>query len=984
MNLDDLSADELAALDAVCLEFEHRFGTDMPMSVDQAVQLYQQESSAASSTRNLSLLRQELTAIEAELRSRRDAQQSRPAAGKEPFQPKVSSAVVSRQPTSSPSKQTADNPGKLDLGSQRPAEGDSSAAYEPEETQFADPTNLDSPRRLPQSETAASTSKPTPPSTATDSAAEHSSARRPITVGPYTIDRILGRGGMGVVYRATDTRLDRPVAIKMLGFPNLSPDDPKRMELVDRFEREAKAVAALSHPNIVELFDVGVTEGVPYAVMEFLRGETLAERLSQAEFSVGQTTEIGMQIAGALATAHAAGVVHRDLKPQNIMLVVDANTDQSNEPRAKLVDFGLSRISDSVFGKEDQSSQTREGMILGTPGYMAPEQARGETADTAADIFAFGCVLYEVLYGKPAIGGDTPADRLAETLQGTIAHDQQRCQKSQLLCKLISDCLQKNPQERPSASEAYSKLRSVNSPLGRDSKPNGNDTCDSTTDPEDSWTRRHVITTCAGGLLGGLFGGYSLKSPEALGGVRSLAVLTFNDLENRSAAVETRPVASPRPMSDGEVLASAVANELSSVDGLMVMPYRPFASTGDHDVTVLNQDLNVDAFVTGDFSSQTYQQSKVWNVNWRLINATSGKVMTSGEFVSENAGPADGSQFLSQSVVASSIAKQIGHAIVTTGEAPIGEQPDASAYGCMMKGIAYADPDSTSGLEMAIRCFEKAASEDDTQSKPFGAIAVASLNLAARSQSTAESRGHLQKARENIAIALEKDEQSLDGQLAKAMLEWQQLQNYDLAYELLSRLATEHRYRWLVQHQFGLLLATLGKLDQATRVLDTAQKLNPYSLLVKTDRARVVWFDNNFSRAQRDAQRYYDETNPRDEARVLATGLLIDINEHVGDYTSAASLQGIADPGMDREAYFQERRSKLVEFPYGPFGALLNRTILDLRSGLNPDSETLSILNESAATMFPLLLSQHFALEDLRLLNEASLYLPPNHLRAGS
>ncbi|MEL6110267.1 MAG: serine/threonine-protein kinase, partial [Planctomycetota bacterium] len=202
------------------------------------------------------------------------------------------------------------------------------------------------------------------------------------SIGPYSVSRVVARGGMGVVYKAFDTRLDRPVAIKVIGFQD--PNHAKRQEMVERFEREARAIAALSHPNIVELYDVGTENGSPYAVMEYLRGRTLAVDFGQGAMSSARTRSIGMQIAGALATAHAGGVIHRDLKPQNIMVIEDGTTGETI--RVKLVDFGLSRVNQTGWS-DNQSDRTRLGTILGTPGYMSPEQARGEPTRNAADIF---------------------------------------------------------------------------------------------------------------------------------------------------------------------------------------------------------------------------------------------------------------------------------------------------------------------------------------------------------------------------------------------------------------------------------------------------------------------------------------------------------------------------------------------------------------------------------------------------------------------
>ena len=420
MKLDDLSAEDLTAIDSVCLEFEKSLGTDQPMAVEAAVKIFLDQGSGNPQREHIELLRQELIAIEGELLRKRHAESLRQESAPTPFQSKTGASE--RDPLFS-----------QDLGFARsaelPAEKES---LRPEDDSIAARTQWQpqTPAIVSSSRESTKTSESVRARSAGPSG-DHASGPwgaseilSDQSIGPYSIGRVLARGGMGVVYRAIDTRLDRPVAIKMMGFPNLAPGDPKRIELVERFEREAKAVAALSHPNIVELFDVGVAGSVPYAVMEFLSGLTLADQLVAGPMSPQQTCQIGMQIAGALATAHAAGVIHRDLKPPNVMLVDNRDSAKVAGPRVKLLDFGLSRVGDSALpGDEEDSSQTRSGMILGTPGYMAPEQARGESATSAADMFGFGCVLYEVFYGRQAIPGETPADRLAGTLRGEVQYD---------------------------------------------------------------------------------------------------------------------------------------------------------------------------------------------------------------------------------------------------------------------------------------------------------------------------------------------------------------------------------------------------------------------------------------------------------------------------------------------------------------------------------------------------------------------------------
>ncbi|MCA9138741.1 MAG: protein kinase [Planctomycetales bacterium] len=1024
MNLDDLSASDLAAIDMICLEFEQCFESPKPLSVEQSVKLFLDQQKRTPSRQLVEVLRQELLAIESELKGRRQAKepvlstiptpfQSKPGAmdwGVEdlPYppeaadeQPQSESAVTqwaddawgaAEEVTHSDEVEHADSVAAVEqaAGNNEIAKSEQSehpeATFQPEvhaQSVDADPFDgSDHAAELVESVEPASVEPASvggDESDVTSSGVQQQAVGRELTdqaIGPYTIGRVLARGGMGVVYRAFDTRLDRPVAIKTLGFANLSPSDPKRAELVERFEREAKAVAALSHPNIVELFDVGVVDTMPYAVMEFLNGVTLADRLASGPMSADQTRQIGMQIAGALATAHSAGVIHRDLKPHNVMVVDSRESGEGVGPRVKLIDFGLSRVEDSTDGRRgSEGNQTRLGMILGTPGYMSPEQARGEAATSAADMFGLGCVLYEVFYGRQAIPGETPADRLAETLTGVVRFDEAQCATSRLLCALIRECLNKDPSARPTATDVYGRLRQSDLVTARRLSEQRHADVDSDLAP-DGLMRRHVLTTLAGGFMGAMVGGFSIAdSRESLVSVQSIAVLTLTD-RNSGQELNGRngmPL-DDRQIADGEILASALVNELSAVDGLAVLPYRPQIADTREQYVKLGEELGVDALVTGSFESQTRGQQDVWVVNWQLVSASDGSLLGGKQFVTEYSGNANGDQFLAQSAVASDIAQQIGRVLVTTGEKR--QRPDPMAYGCMMKGHAYADADSTTGLRQALLCYRHAHQEDPHLSEPLAAMAVASLNLAARSDTSEESLAHLEKARSSMSQALEMDPNSMLAKLAEAMLEWQSLSHFDEASQLFADLHRKYKFNWQIQYQRGLFLAAIGQEAEAKDALRTASKLNPMSILVKTDRCRVDWYFGWGSAAERDALRYRSALAEDHPARKLVIGFLVDFYEDQGDFAKASEQLGMDIVPGSSEEYFQYRRSTLVDTPYGPFGNALNRAILDLRTRSEADTEMLGVLDESGATMFPLLLARHPAFFDLRSSQAAAAYVP--------
>ena len=215
-------------------------------------------------------------------------------------------------------------------------------------------------------------------------------------LGNFEIVELLGRGGMGEVYRARDSRLKRDVAIKVL--PAALAHDPDR---IARFEREARAASALNHPNIVAVYDIGCDNGMYWIASELVRGDTLRRAIEAGPLPAPRTIEIAVQVAAGLAAAHAAGLVHRDLKPDNIMVTRDG--------QVKILDFGLAKQRRTA---PDSASAdlTDEGVVLGTAGYMSPEQVRGENVDQRSDLFSFGVILYEMLGGKRAFAGDSSVE----------------------------------------------------------------------------------------------------------------------------------------------------------------------------------------------------------------------------------------------------------------------------------------------------------------------------------------------------------------------------------------------------------------------------------------------------------------------------------------------------------------------------------------------------------------------------------------------
>src|SRR6202158_373090 len=273
-------------------------------------------------------------------------------------------------------------------------------------------------------------------------------------LGPYEIQAPLGAGGMGEVYRARDTRLGRDVAIKVL--PEALANDADRLR---RFEQEARTIAALNQPNILGIHDIGAHDGAPFLVSEFLDGQTLREKLEAGPLPVRRAIEYALGIAQGLAAAHQKGIVHRDLKPENVFVIRDG--------RVKVLDFGLAKLVRPEESHETvetlTSPGTLPGMVIGTVGYMSPEQVRGEPSDARADIFSFGAVLYEMPTGRRAFKRETSAETMAAILREEPPElNDSGWQGPQALQRILVRCLEKNVERRfQSASDLAFAIESL-------------------------------------------------------------------------------------------------------------------------------------------------------------------------------------------------------------------------------------------------------------------------------------------------------------------------------------------------------------------------------------------------------------------------------------------------------------------------------------------------------------------------------------------
>ena len=389
-------------------------------------------------------------------------------------------------------------------------------------------------------------------------------------LGIYTVQDRLGSGGMGKVYRARDTRLGREVAIK--GLPEEFSKDPARLA---RFEREARMLAALNHPGVAAIYGLEEADGTQFIVMELVPGETLSERISNGPLPLVDALRISRQIAEALEAAHERGIIHRDLKPANIKV--------TPEGRVKVLDLGLAKVFDT---RESGSSPdgslsptlvlegTQPGVILGTAEFMSPEQARGKAVDKRTDIWAFGCVVYEILSGQRAFHGETVSDVLAAILTADPDWDALPADTPLRIRDLLGRCLQKDPNRRlRDVGDARIEFEEALTELG---KPPSRPLAAPAPSPRTSRGKRALLVVpalLALAVAWALLRSREEKAPPLPGaGPNSLAVLPFRNLSSQ-----------PGGQVIGEGLVEIVSARLASMPGLQVVTPTAVVAAADRE-----------------------------------------------------------------------------------------------------------------------------------------------------------------------------------------------------------------------------------------------------------------------------------------------------------------------------------------------------------------------------------------------------------------
>jgi len=470
-------------------------------------------------------------------------------------------------------------------------------------------------------------------------------------LGPYEIVAALGAGGMGEVYRGRDPRLGREVAIKVLAGALA---DAARLQ---RFEHEARSVAALSHPNIVALFDVGNGDP-PFLVTELLDGETLRARLIRGPLPLGETIEMALQLVAGLTAAHGRGIVHRDLKPENVFV--------TRERVVKILDFGLAKSSTPIAGVDHdltRAAATVDGMLLGTIGYMAPEQVRGRPADPRSDIFAVGLLLYEMVTGRRAFYGDSPADTMTAILKEEPHHLTVVGAIPPAIARVVRRCLEKEPENR------FQSARDL----------------------------RFALESCQADAV---------EAPTAKSVDKSIAVLPFTNMSG-----------DPENQFFGDGLAEELINALTRLPGLRVASRSSAFRFGgrEADISDVGRALRVATVLEGSVR----RAGSRLRVTAQLINVADGYHIWSERYDREMA-----DVFEIQDEIVHSIVEALAPALLGEARKVVRRPTDnMEAYELYLKGRHYWNQRMPSTMGLAIKNFEQVIVRDPDYALAYAGLA---------------------------------------------------------------------------------------------------------------------------------------------------------------------------------------------------------------------------------------------------------------------
>jgi serine/threonine protein kinase/tetratricopeptide (TPR) repeat protein len=608
-------------------------------------------------------------------------------------------------------------------------------------------------------------------------------------LGPYEILAFLGAGGMGAVYRARDSRLNRDVAIKF-----------SDAQFSERFEREAKAIAALNHPNICQIYDIGPN----YLVMECIEGAPIVSTEQPRALPPAEALRLATQIASALEAAHAKGIIHRDLKPANILATTSGVV--------KLLDFGLAKqdsSSSSVDETKTVGLTTQAGTIMGTPSYMSPEQAEGKHADTRSDIFSFGTVLHEMLAGRRAFPGGSAA-----AIIGAIVYKEpEPLTAPPALQSIVRKCLSKSPDARfQSATDLRVALEAASTrgiPRGR--------------------RRTIALAIVAGVLIAALAAAFYWKG-HGKGRIDSIVVLP---LENHSNNPEADYI------SDG--ITESVNNSLARLPEVKVIPH----SVAMHykgkpvDAQKVGDELGVQSVLTGSVT----QRDDALTVAVELDDVRNGKELWGEQYQRKM-----GDMLAVQSDIAREVSQRLGEPSSAANQQKLtrGSTGNPEAYQLYLKGKFYTNKLTKDGLEKGIDYFNQAIAVDPNYGLAYNGLAYNYINQDDWYMSPAEAGPRARQAAEK-ALAL--DGSDADAHLALAIqnhwYEWNWVaaeREFKRAIVLNPNDAEAHGY-------YSWFLAPMGRVPEALAEARRAQQVAPLSSIANLFVGSVLVFTRQFDPA---------------------------------------------------------------------------------------------------------------------------------------
>jgi serine/threonine protein kinase/tetratricopeptide (TPR) repeat protein len=638
-------------------------------------------------------------------------------------------------------------------------------------------------------------------------------------LGPYRIVEPLGSGGMGVVYRARDTRLGRDVALKVLSEKLAGHPDA-----LGRFEREARIVASLSHPNILALYDVGTDGSMVYAITELLEGESLDRRISRESMSWRQGVEIGAAIADGLSSAHGRGIVHRDLKPANVFITRDGVV--------KILDFGLATPARTTTSESTEGltalPPTEPGTILGTVGYMSPEQVRGEPTDHRSDLFALGCILTEMLTGRRAFGGNTAAETLAAILRDEpTALAESARQIPPNVEAVVRRCLEKDREQRFQSARdlAFAQRGLLSGSVAASAVPS----------PAPKSAHRFgtliTATVIVAALTVLVTAGWRTWS-AASRRIESVAVLP---LANRSGD------AAEDYFADG--LTDQLIAELARIDSIRVTS-RTSAMTYKGSRKPLPQiarELGVDAVLEG---SVTRRGSRMV-LTADLVDASTDTQLWSDTY------ERDVHDVLRlQGEIAEQVARRISVELSPEDRAQLqgGRQVDPAAFDAYVRGRYYWNKRGPADLQRAVEEFRRAIDVDPTYGAAYAGLADAYAQIGYQNLVPPKDAFPKAKAAATQAITLAPDLAEPHASLGFVHMyfDW----DFAASENEFKRAITLDPNSVTAHHGYSVLLAAILRPDEARQEIERARLLDPLSPLVATDAGFETYYDRRYDAAE--------------------------------------------------------------------------------------------------------------------------------------